>query len=154
MFSSLYFLGLLQRASGLIIATLCLAFPTDVIESWIISTWNFEVWKLQFGQWTINGDCVSNNWIARRKLVDSQMFCLVFFEITGIGNIQLLMNVSSCVVWEHRTSHLSNCIVGTCMVFLYCECGGGLSDFLLDWMTSRTLYSDVTSLRNGWAYVW
>ena len=67
---------------------------------------------------------------------------------------QLLLDVwSSCVVWVERIEHLSNCTVGTQMVFLRCECEGGFSDLLLGWMNSRTLYTDVTSLHCGWADV-
>ena len=83
MFSSLYSLGLLQHTSGLIIATLYLNFPTDIIESWSISTGNFEVLKPQFGHWTINGDCLGHNWIARRKLVNCQMFVMWFLILLG-----------------------------------------------------------------------
>ena len=35
--------------------------------------------------------------------------------------ISHLLDVWSCVVWEHRRKHLKNCIVDTCTAFLQCE---------------------------------
>ena len=63
---------------------------------------------------------------------------------------QLLLDVWSCVVWDERNKHLSNCILCTCMAFLQCERGCASSEFLLGWMSSRTLNSDVASLHCGW----
>ena len=67
--------------------------------------------------------------------------------------VSFALDVLSGVFWEDRIEHLSNCTVGTCMVFLQCECGGGFSGVLLGWMKSHTLCSDVASLRCGWGDV-
>ena len=54
-----------------------------------------------------------------------------------------LLNAWSCVFLGHWIEQLSNWIVGTCIVFVCCGCGGGFSDVALGWMSSCTLYSDV-----------
>ena len=53
------------------------------------------------------------------------------------------MNAWSCVFLGHWIEQLSNWIVGTCIVFVCCGCGGGFSDVALGWMSSCSLYSDV-----------
>ena len=79
----------------------------------------------------------STKWLT--ELFTLYLYCLPYQYVS-----------SSYAFWDHKILHLCNHILCTCMAFLQCERGCASSEFLLGWMSSRTLNSDVASLHCGW----
>ena len=80
------------------------------------------------------------------SLLNNQIVVYILLQ----GKIsQLLLNVWACVVWENQIDYWRSCIEGTCKAFLQCEYEGVFLKALLDWMSFRTPYSDVSPPQSG-----